>query len=68
MYSPLELDLHSSFRRQMLMREAEAERLAQDVAPSSSRLRARLAAALHALACRLDPCVVSHAPAAIATR
>jgi hypothetical protein len=56
MHVPLELEIHTSWHREALLREAEAERLAQAATSASPpRLRTRLAAALYALALRLDP-------------
>lgn len=57
MQMPVELDLHTSWRREALLREAEADRLARSVAITRTPwLRARVAGALYALAVRLDPC------------
>ncbi len=51
MNSPFELELQVSWRRESLLAEAESERLARQVrSPGRSVVRARIAAALYALA------------------
>ena len=51
-----DLELHLTWRRESLLAEAEAERLARQLrGPRRSLLRARMAAALYALADRLSP-------------
>jgi hypothetical protein len=51
MKSPFELELQVEWRRQRLLAEAESERLARQLrTPRRSIVRARLAAALYALA------------------
>jgi hypothetical protein len=53
--SPLSLELELNWRRERLLQEAEAERLASRVrTPKRSVVRARMAAALYALADWLD--------------
>jgi len=56
MKSPFELELQIEWRRQRLLAEAESERLARQLrTPRRSTVRARVAAALHALADWLSP-------------
>lgn len=51
MNSPFEVDVHVAWRRDQLLGEAESERLARKVPrPPRTPVRARLAAALYALA------------------
>jgi hypothetical protein len=51
MKSPFELELQVEWRRQRLLAEAESERLARQLrTPGRSIVRARVAAALYALA------------------
>jgi hypothetical protein len=62
-----DLDVQVSARREQLLAEAEVERLARELPPRRSALRAHLAATLYVLADRLNPecCTLepSHAPA-----
>lgn len=56
MLSPFEAELRSKWRREDLLREADAERLAHELAHSRQpSLRSRMATVLYALATRLDP-------------
>jgi hypothetical protein len=56
MKSPFELELQLEWRRQRLLAEAESERLARQLrTPGRSIVRARVAAALYALADWLSP-------------
>jgi hypothetical protein len=58
--SPFQLEERMAWRRDDLLREAVAERLAAQIRRPSTGARWRLAAALYALAARLDPtCVAS---------
>jgi hypothetical protein len=54
MYSPYELDLAFAHHRRELLREAAEERLARLAVPRRASVRGHLAAALHALADRID--------------
>jgi hypothetical protein len=66
MYSPLELDPLYRHHQRKLLHEAQQERLARLVPHRRAGVRPWLAAALHALADRLDcQCPVPH-PAASA--
>jgi hypothetical protein len=68
MFIPLAYESHHIGRQQDLLREAAADRLAQQVPPQPHppwHLRARLAMLLYALALRVDPCASSSATPAM---
>ena len=66
MYSPLELDPLYRYHQHQLLREAQQERLARLVPRRRGSVRPWLAAALHALADRLDSqCQVAHPAASV---
>jgi hypothetical protein len=54
MFSPQDLEVRIAARRDDLLREASAERLAREVVRSGPGVRSRLAAVLYGLADRLD--------------
>lgn len=57
--SPTHLELINSYRRDDLLREAHAERLAQAASGSTTGVRSRLAGVLYAAAAWLDPCLAA---------